>query len=197
MPRFPAERGSRGSFGSLALSSDPAALPGDSAESSSLRVGRLVGQAGLCVDPTQRRLDRARRAGRSQLRRDLLVRRQTFEARPRQPRPAKTLHDLTLEGRQLRGSRRCDFLERFGRFGILQLRRPREEDGLRADSDPVGVAEREWDSRLDACSVQECAVEAATILDVPASVADTSAPRARGSRSATRTRGRSTRPVRS
>src|SRR5439155_14203596 len=164
--------GSRGGFGSLALSSDPAALPGYAAESPPLGMSRLVGEAGLRVDATQCRFHRAGRARRSELRGDLLVGRQAFEARPGQPGPAKTLHDLPLEGRQLSRSRGRDLLERLGRIGVVELRRPGEEDGLRADPDSIGVSRREWGPGLDPGSVQAGAVEAAAVRGVPATVAE-------------------------
>src|SRR5438270_13323154 len=82
--------------------SDPAALSGDAAEGTPLRVRRLVGDPRLGVDAPQGGLDGAGRARRSELGRDLLVRGECLEVRAGEPGPAEALHDLALEARELR-----------------------------------------------------------------------------------------------
>src|SRR6266480_2148253 len=89
--------GLRGSFGSLALFLDPAALPRDAAECPPLRVSGLIRQAGFRVDAAERRLDGSGRSRCAKLSGDLLVRRKALEARPGEPRAAQALNHLALK----------------------------------------------------------------------------------------------------
>src|SRR5581483_12342431 len=78
--------------------------------------------------------------------------------------------DLLLERGERTGQRRRRLVERRRAVRVLELRRAREDDRLRAERDAVAMAEREAHAGLRARAVEEGAVEAAPVLDEPAAV---------------------------